>query len=83
MTANVSYAVPVDFLAGITLDASIGKQLIEKNSTFGQNDYLTWSIGASLGLTDNVSMGVQYIDTDISGSSLASEVVIGSLTASF
>ena len=83
MTANVSYAVPVDFMAGITLDASVGKQYIEKNSTFGQPDYVTWSIGASLGLTDNVSLGVQYIDTDISNSRLADEVVIGSLTASF
>ena len=81
--ASASYAVPVDFLAGITLDASVGRQLIEKNSTFGQEDYTTWSVGASLGLTENVSLGVQYIDTSISGSSLADEVVIGSISASF
>ena len=83
MTANVSYAVPIKVLAGITLDASIGRQLIEKNATFAQPDYTTWSIGASLGLTENVSIGVQYIDTSISNSRLADDVVIGSLTASF
>tara|TARA_B100000427_G_scaffold59787_1_gene47063 strand:+ start:380 stop:1132 length:753 start_codon:yes stop_codon:yes gene_type:complete len=82
-TANVSYAVPVKVLAGITLDASIGRQLIEKNTTFAQPDYVTWSIGATLGVTDNVSLGVQYVDTNISNSRLAEEVIIGSLTASF
>jgi uncharacterized protein (TIGR02001 family) len=83
ITASASYAVPVDVLAGITLDASVGKQFIEKNSTFGQPDYVTWTIGASLGLTDNVSIGVQYIDTNISNSRLAEDVVIGTLSASF
>lgn len=81
--ASASYSVPVDFLAGITIDASVGRQLIEKNATFAQPDYTTWSIGASLGLTDNVSIGVQYVDTSISGSSLTDEVVIGTLSASF
>mgnify|MGYP003664696798 FL=1 len=81
--ANVSYAVPIKVLAGITLDASVGRQLIEKNATFAQPDYTTWSIGASLGITENVSLGVQYIDTSISNSRLAEDVVIGSLTASF
>ena len=79
----MSYAVPIKVLAGITLDASVGRQLIEKNATFAQPDYTTWSIGASLGITENVSLGVQYIDTSISNSRLAEDVVIGSLTASF
>lgn len=83
MEASVSYAVPVKFLAGISLDASIGRQLIEKNATFAQPDYTTWSIGASLGITENVSIGVTYVDTNIQNSRLADESVIGSLTASF
>ncbi|PIW26954.1 MAG: hypothetical protein COW30_12405 [Rhodospirillales bacterium CG15_BIG_FIL_POST_REV_8_21_14_020_66_15] len=86
---NVSYAVPVKVLAGITLDASIGYQKIEKNATFAQPDYVTWSVGASLGITENVSIGVHYIDTDISSGdtnatpALADGTVVASLTASF
>lgn len=82
--ANVSYAVPVDFMNGLTIDASIGRQNIEKNSTFGAPDYTTWSVGATLGLTSNVSVGVQYVDTTLAANNtFGSQAVIGSLSASF
>ncbi len=89
LTVGGKYAYSPEFFADsgdahwFTLDASIGRQLIDNNTNFAQPDYTTWSIGATLGITENVSIGVQYVDTSISNSRLADETVIGSLTASF
>lgn len=85
---SISYAVPMKVMAGITLDASIGHQLIDQEATFGVQDYTTWTIGASLGLTDNVAIGVQYVGTNAEDTAGADAVTgtdafIGSLTASF
>lgn len=85
---SVSYAVPVDILAGLTLEASVGHQLIDKEATFGVKDYSTWTIGASLGLTDNVALGLQYVGTNAETTAgveavTGTDAFIGSLTASF
>ncbi|MEK9671998.1 MAG: TorF family putative porin [Rhodospirillaceae bacterium] len=82
-TVGGSYAVPVDIMEGVTLEASVGRQIINDNTAFGQPDYTTWSLGATLGITSNVSAGISYQDTNITNSRLADTVVIGSLTARF
>ena len=82
---NVSYALPINFFKGVTVDASLGHQSIQNNTKFGTKDYTTWSFGATLGLTDNVSLGVQYVDTNLDENTNAfgTPAVIGSLSASF
>jgi uncharacterized protein (TIGR02001 family) len=66
------FTVPVKDMS-LTLDATVGRQLIQKNDVFGTPDYTDWRIGATLGITDNVSATVFYTDTDISETECGSE----------
>lgn len=62
---SLSYAVPMKGM-DLTLDASVGRQMIQDNATFGVPDYWDWKVGATLALTPNVSLSAFYTDTDIS-----------------
>lgn len=85
-SGSLGYAVPVEGV-DLSLDASVGRQLIEDNAAFGTPDYWDWRIGASLALTPNISVSAFYTDTDISSAECGSENCDArgqvSLTASF
>jgi len=83
---TAEYSVPVKAMT-LTLDAAVGRQLIQDNATFGTPDYTDWRIGATLGITKAIALTAFYTDTDISTTECGSEncdprVQVG-LTASF
>ncbi len=86
VNGSAEYSVPVKGM-DLTLDASVGYQSIEDNAAFGTPDYWDWRLGATLALTENVSLGAFYTDTDISTAECGSENCDArgqlSLTASF
>ena len=51
----------------LTLSAHVAKQYIEKNTVFGQPDYVDWSVGATVNVA-GFDLNVTYSDTDISSS---------------
>ncbi len=65
---GLSYAVPVKGV-NLTLFGNVGRQMIQDNATFGVPDYWDFKVGATLGLTPNLSLSAFYTDTDISKSS--------------
>jgi uncharacterized protein (TIGR02001 family) len=48
----------------VGLTAHVGRQLIEKNNTFGTPDYTDWSVGAQFNI-EGFDMALQYIDTNL------------------
>ncbi len=57
--------VPLPFLPFETaLNASVGRQWIEDNATFGFKDYTDWGIGLSSNI-EGFDLGVRYIDTNL------------------
>lgn len=81
---SISYALPIDRL-DVSIDGSFARQFIEDNDTFGTEDYNTWTVGLNVGVTKSVSLGVQYVDTNLSDSLVptAGSGVVGTLSASF
>jgi len=61
---GLSYVVPVKEV-NLTLFGNVGRQLIQKNAVFGTPDYWDFKVGATLGLTKNLSLSAFYTDTDI------------------
>jgi len=45
-----------------SIDGNVAKQTISNSSA----DYATWGIGASYAVTDNVTLDLRYLDTDVS-----------------
>lgn len=64
VNASLTYAVPVKAI-NLSLNGSVGRQIIQDNATFGTPDYWDWKIGATLGLTPNLSLSAFYTDTDL------------------
>ena len=88
--ATGSYAIPYFEKFDMSIDASAGRQWIEKNATYLQPDYWTWSLGLGLQLSKNLSASLTYVDTDIEegacgggGSDACDARAIFALTASF
>jgi uncharacterized protein (TIGR02001 family) len=85
---RVAYTLPFDLPAPVTLDATLGRQWFESNSQTWLEDYVDWSIGASVAV-GRVAFGVRYTDTDLSendcygGSNACDARVVFSVTASF
>ncbi|HEX9569180.1 MAG TPA: TorF family putative porin [Rhodospirillales bacterium] len=61
---GLSYAVPVKEV-NLTLFGNVGRQMIQRNAVFGTPDYWDFKVGATLGLTKNLSLSAFYTDTDI------------------
>lgn len=72
VSGSAEYSVPISGM-DLTLDAAIGHQSIENNAAFGTPDYWDWRIGAAVALTENISIGAFYTDTDISTAECGSE----------
>ncbi|MFP6637980.1 MAG: TorF family putative porin [Nitrospinaceae bacterium] len=50
--------------SGITASGHVGRQLVEKNTTYGSPDYTDWSAGLSYTLM-GLDLSLQYLDTNI------------------
>ncbi|MEK9644371.1 MAG: TorF family putative porin [Alphaproteobacteria bacterium] len=68
----------------LTLSAHVAKQYIEKNSVFGQPDYVDWSVGGTVNAA-GFDLNLTYSDTDLSSSecSDACGMVLFSISRSF
>ena len=79
--------VPLPIL-GAGLSAHVGHQWIDKNSTYGVDDYTDWSVGLTVPVM-GVDLGLTYIDTDLEHSTVVTTlngregVLITSLSKSF
>ena len=75
-------------VAGAGLSAHVGHQWIDKNSTYGVDDYVDWSVGLTVPVM-GVDLGLTYIDTDLENGSIVTsmsgkeDVLITSLSKSF
>ena len=75
-------------VAGVGLSAHVGHQWIDKNATYGVDDYLDWSVGLTVPVM-GVDLGLTYIDTDLEHSTVVTtlngreDVLITSLSKSF
>jgi uncharacterized protein (TIGR02001 family) len=87
VSGTVSFAPPVPWF-DLSIDAGIGHQWIESNSTFGADDYLDWKIGATV-TVKGIDLGIAYTDTNLSkrkcfgGSDLCEARVVASVGMSF
>ena len=68
----------------LTLSAHVAKQYIEKNSVFGQPDYVDWSVGGTVNVA-GFDLNLTWSDTDLSSSecSDACGMVLFSVSRSF
>ena len=55
--------IPLPIL-GAGLSAHVGHQWIDKNSTYGVDDYTDWSVGLTVPVM-GVDLGLTYVDTDL------------------
>jgi uncharacterized protein (TIGR02001 family) len=60
--------------AGLGLSAHVGHQTIDKNSTYGVDDYTDWSVGGSATL-GGLDLSVTYVDTDLETSTIVTSLV--------
>lgn len=60
-------AVDVPVGKYLTLSAHVAKQYIEKNTVFGQPDYVDWSVGGTVNVA-GFDLNLTYSDTDLSSS---------------
>lgn len=68
LSGAVSVTPPLPFEGfDLSLDGSLGYQWIENNSRAGVEDYLNWSIGATVSVK-SLDFTVAYTDTDLSRS---------------
>lgn len=74
---NATFEVPLPH--GFTVAGNVGYQAVDDNATFALPDYWTWGVGVSFDLgtlhskLENFSVGVDYVDTDISTGTCGSE----------
>jgi len=61
-------------VAGAGLSAHIGHQWIDKNSTYGVDDYMDWSVGLTVPVM-GVDLGLTYVDTDLETSTIVTSLV--------
>lgn len=87
---TASYTLPYFKTFDVSLNGTLGKQYIQKNSVFLQPDYVTWTAGVGVQLTKNLTASVTYVDTDIkktacggTGTDACDARAIFALTASF
>jgi uncharacterized protein (TIGR02001 family) len=79
--------VPLPIL-GAGLSAHVGHQWIDKNSTYGVDDYTDWSVGLTVPVM-GVDLGLTYVDTDLDISTVTTSLsgrdaqLITSLSKSF
>ena len=79
--------VPLPIL-GAGLSAHVGHQWIDKNSTYGVDDYTDWSVGLTVPVM-GVDLGLTYVDTDLDISTITTSTsgrdaqLITSLSKSF
>ena len=59
--------------AGLGLSAHVGHQSIEKNSTYGVDDYADWSVGLAYTLM-GLDLSATYVDTDLSLSTIVTNM---------
>lgn len=67
---NGSFA-PMDKL---TVSGAVGQQTLDVS-----DDYVTWNIGATYALLDNVAIDVRYHDTDVDGFAAYEDRIVGGL----
>ena len=67
---NGSFA-PADKL---TISGAVGQQTLDVT-----DDYVTWNIGATYALLDNVAIDVRYHDTDVDGATAYEDRIVGGL----
>lgn len=71
--------VDVPLPAGFSVSSHVGYQAIDDNATFALPDYWTWGVGVAFDLgtlhskLTNFSVGLDYVDTDISSGECGSE----------
>jgi uncharacterized protein (TIGR02001 family) len=58
----------------LTVTGAVGQQQLDVS-----DDYVTWNVGATYALTDNVAIDVRYHDTDVDGSPLYEDRVVAGL----
>ncbi len=72
-------AIDVPLARGFSLSGNVGYQAIDDNATFALPDYLTWGVGLAYDMGElhkklaNYSIGIDYVDTDISDAECGSE----------
>ena len=71
---NGSFA-PMDKL---TVSGAVGQQTLDVS-----DDYVTWNIGATYALTDNLAIDVRYHDTDVDGAAAYEDRIVGGLKVVF
>ena len=49
---------------GLIASGHVGRQWVEKNTTYGSPDYTDWSVGVSYAMR-GLDLSLQYLDTDI------------------
>jgi uncharacterized protein (TIGR02001 family) len=76
-------------IAPLTVKGHLGSSFGRSLLTFGQKNYLDWSVGADY-TWKNLTLGVAYVDTDLKTNSryfynydLADSTVVGSITVAF
>ncbi|MDP6736729.1 MAG: TorF family putative porin, partial [Nitrospinaceae bacterium] len=66
--------VDIPLPASLGLSAHVGHQTVDKNSTYGVDDYTDWSVGGSA-TVGGLDLSVTYVDTDLDVSGATSTVV--------
>jgi uncharacterized protein (TIGR02001 family) len=65
--AEVEFTPDLGIPVPITLAATVGYSLIDDEAAFGARDYVDWTAGISTEIK-GVTLGVYYVDNDLSGS---------------
>lgn len=60
LQGGVDYELPL----GLIASGHVGRQWVEKNTTYGSPDYTDWSVGVSYAMR-GLDLSLQYLDTDI------------------
>ena len=66
--------VDIPLPASLGLSAHVGHQTVDKNSTYGVDDYTDWSVGGSA-TVGGLDLSVTYVDTDLDISTVTTHLV--------
>ena len=58
----------------LTISGAVGQQTLDVT-----DDYVTWNVGATYALLDNVAIDVRYHDTDVDGATAYEDRIVGGL----
>ena len=75
-------AAEYSFYPNFTLNSYIARQDVQNNVAFGVDDYNDWGFGAAYNWDDNFTIGLNYVDTNISAADCVTDNCDGTIILS-